>query len=150
MDSVRDELGNTLRSVRDTLAISFQTLNLTLSSINNTMRSISSNMASNSIMNFMSNRDPSVVPAGVHTSSFLGSMSNPMANAIGGSSTWDLLSMRKPFNVSSYEWSQQLNRELGYRATGIGTDMAFGMANLGIAGAAFKPIENRVLRGAVS
>lgn len=105
-------------------------------------------MASSSMMNFMGSRDPSVIPAGVHSSSFLGSMSNPMANAIGSSSTWDIMSMRKPYNVSSYEWSQQINRELGYRATGIGTDMAFGLANLGIAGAAFKPIENRVLRGA--
>ena len=68
MDTVRDELGNTLRSVRDTLAISFQTLNLTLSSVNNTMRTMSASMTPS----FMTNRDPIIVPAGTHDSSFLG------------------------------------------------------------------------------
>ena len=148
MDSVRDELGNTLRSVRDTLAISFQTLNLTLSSINNTMRSISSNMATSSIGGFMGRRDPSMIPAGVHPSSFLGSMSSPMAQAIGGASTLDLMTMRKPFNVSPYEWAQQSERELGYRGMGFGTDMAIGVAGLGVAAAAYRPIENRVFRAA--
>ena len=148
MDSVRDELGNTLRSVRDTLAISFQTLNLTLSSINNTMRSISSNMSASSIGGFMGRRDPSMIPAGVHPSSFLGSMSTPMSQAIGGSSTLDLMTMRKPFNVSPYEWAQQSERELGYRGMGFGTDMAIGVAGLGVAAAAYRPIENRIFRAA--
>lgn len=121
-ESMQNELGLTMRSVRDTLAMSFQTLNLTLSSMNRTLTNLSSNITPKSFMGM----NHTFIPA-QQVMSHTGTISAPMANFMGHSSTWDLLTQPKPYNVSSYEYAYQRQQELQNRFMGLGVGATTGI-----------------------
>ena len=122
---LRDDLNQTLRSVRDTLSQSFSTLNLTMSSIHNTLRTMNANFSPRA--NFQPH--PNYVPSfGAMPST--GALSQPMAQHLASTSMWGLTTGEKPFNVPGYEYAWQRNLEMNHRLNQFGVDTALGVPHL--------------------
>jgi len=141
-ESMQNELGLTMRSVRDTLAMSFQTLNLTLSSMNRTLTNLSVNMAPKSFMGMNHTFIPSQ-----QVMSHTGTISSPMASFMGHASTWNLLTQPKPYNVSAYEYAYQRQQELQNRFTGLGVGAVTGIGGAMASSAMAGPMTSMMTSG---
>ena len=141
----REDMTNTLRSLRDTVALSFQTLNMTMTSMNMTLRNINSSMNRNTAFGPDSSHIP-YAPTMVNT----GSLSPQMSQYLASTGFTDLYRGNKPFNVNPFEWSQQRQRELDFRVNQFRYDLplslAEGTANIG--GSMF--LGNMVQKGLLS
>jgi len=124
------EMGNTIRSLRDTLSSSFQTLNLTLSSMTTTLRGISQGLNMQSGTAFASGRTANYIPS-MQLMNNTGSLSSPMAGVLANSSAFNLMAMNKPFNVSAMEWNFNRDLEVRNRLTGGMVDAGMNAFNLG-------------------
>lgn len=123
---MRDELGMTLRSMRDTLATSFNTLNLTMSSIHMTLRNMASAVPHPNVQ-------PNVnyIPA-FGSMNLTGGMSGPMASSLANTSMTNLMFGQRPFNVSGMEYGWQRQNELNHRYSQFGVDATTHMTGLGL------------------
>lgn len=141
---VRDDLSLTLRSVRDTLATSFNTLNLTMSSIHMTLRNMASAMPTANVQ-----PHPNYIPA-YGSMNLTGGLSQPMANHLANTSMMGLATGQRPYNTMGMEYGWQRQLELNHRYTQFGVDatthlggMALGYmgsrAMLGFAGSSMAP-----------
>lgn len=115
MGSLQDDMTGTLRSLRDTIATSFQTLNLTLSSMNSTLRTMTNATSTSMSSSFGSN---SFIPA-QQVMAFTGSMSAPMVDALSNKSYFGLMTERRPYNISPWEWNTTVQDEMNFRAAGL-------------------------------
>lgn len=127
VQQMRDDLTATMRSVKDTIAMSFQQLNMTLSSMNGTLRNMASYTPNVGVPQ-ISNMLPS------QNTPYLGAMSNPMAGYLASAGGFDLtgVSSQRPFNISSMEFYRQRENELMHRTgvlgAGLATDVVSGTA----------------------
>lgn len=132
------EMVSTLQSVKDTVAMSFQTLNLTLGSLNNTMRYVATAVSPSAQgarmlgMQYVPSSSDVTMP---------GSLSAPLQSYLGNADIRTLMSSPKPFNVSNMEWGTNVAQERGYRlgsmgfsgATTFGSSLAEGAIGAGFA-----------------
>lgn len=111
------DIKDAMRSLRDSLAFSFQSLNLTLSTLNQTVSTVGTRLGrlTPDTNDLSRNQYTAVGPKGV----YLGAMSAPMANYIGNNNFGSIFSHYAPYNVSPLEFYTERARELGLRSSNM-------------------------------